>query len=203
MKHTETILFLPILISINKITNNKNYGRLFFHTITLVCCIYEIINNKLFYFSELNNLLEYNYIGEKCSIIALMYFNYDIINIYKKIPYLLHHSIYIFGISYALYYNFFTKIAIYLFLHEISSIFLDLKLLNIYPEICDVLFKLNFVIIRIGSLPIITYKLYYQNKFIFILSSINCYLHVYWILNSLTFFKKPSTKIHILNKKKI
>ena len=198
MNHIETILFLPTLISINKITKHPNYGRLFFHSLLTFFSIYEIYNNKLYFLNELNTLYEYNYYGNKCNIIALQYFLYDLKYIYKKKQYLLHHIIFINAILYSFYFNKYSKITIYMGLHEISSIFLDLKLLNIYPEISSKCFYSTFLFIRISSLPIITYYIFYIDYFIFTIFCINCFLHICWLYTSLTL--KKNTKIHILNK---
>ena len=123
MAHLDTALFLPANIFINRLTSNPNYGRLFFHLLLASLSGYEIINKQLFYFENLDN---YNYIGEKCTIIAMQYFISDLYYVYNKPQYLFHHFICIFGMTYAITFEKYYILALYLYLGEISSIFLDL-----------------------------------------------------------------------------
>ena len=72
-------------------------------------------------------------------------------------------------------------LTLYLCLNEISSIFLALNILNIYPKYSNLCFMITFFIFRILLLPILTYIYNYNNVVFTILFLDNC-LHGDWVI---------------------
>lgn len=79
------------------------------------------------YYFQYNDLNEYNYFGEKCRILVNQYFLIDIFYVSNKAFFFLHHRLILIGLSWSNY------LTLYLCLNEISSIFLALKILKIFP----------------------------------------------------------------------
>jgi|TARA_B110000967_G_C18884895_1_gene563382 hypothetical protein len=177
IQYIDTILHFPIFLYFYK--KNKEFGRLFFYIVLSSLSFYEFIDKKMYYF-QYNDLNEYNYIGDKCRIIVTQYFLVDIFFVTNK-PMLFHHILILIGLSWSYYLNQAYYLTLYLCLNEISSIFLALNILNIYPKYSNLCFMITFFIFRILLLPILTYIYNYNNVVFTILFLDNC-LHGYWVI---------------------
>lgn len=175
-KHPESFLFFPVYIYLYK--NYKEYGRVFFFIIVSSLSLYEFINNEMYYFHK-NDINEYNYIGDKCRILCSQYFFIDLFFVKDKTMYI-HHTLALIIFSQSYIYNRYFIQMIYGSLTEISSIFLSLKFLKVYPKISNILFLSTFFVFRILLLPLVTY-IHINDKNVFTLLCLDCLLHVYWI----------------------
>ena len=139
MVYYDVLVFLPLYITIEYFTKETYYSRLFFTTLVSGYSIDEIINKRYYTLEALNNIEEYNSVAEKCILICMLYFSYDFFNkeTYSSIGFMIHHSICMAGSSIVLYYKFYGILSLYLCCHEISTIFLNLKYLNICKDFSD------------------------------------------------------------------
>jgi hypothetical protein len=185
--HPETLLFLPSYILLGRYYNNIEISRLFYHSVILTIGGYELIKNNDFYnMQNLNLLRDYNWYGEKCLLLGLYYYTYDMLYIYTNKEFFFHHYWCIVVIIYSFTYNRGGNLILYLTLNELPILFSDLKLLNFYPKLSDNLFKINFVVFKIMFLPFITYHLSTQYDFYTYSLIIDCLLHAKWIYMSCT-----------------
>ena len=194
MVYYDVLLFLPLYISIEYFTKNTYYSRLFFTTLVSGYSIDEILNKRYYTLEALNNIEEYNSVAEKCILISIMYFSYDFFNkeTYSSIGFIIHHSICLFGGITILYYKFYGILSLYLCCHEISTIFLNLKHLNICKDFSDKMFLVTFLTIRCTTLPIMVVKTYSKNNYLFIIILIDCGLHIFWISQKIGNIKKKT-----------
>lgn len=177
MRHIDTILFFPTFLYFYK--NNKEIGRLFFYIVLSSFSFYEFIDKKMYYFQH-NDLNEYNYIGDKCRILVTQYFLIDIFYVVNK-SMLFHHILVLNALCVSYILNVGYYLTLYLSLNEISSIFLALNILNIYPKYSNLCFMITFFIFRILLLPILTY-IYSYDIFIFTILLLDNSLHGYWVI---------------------
>lgn len=177
IQHIDTLLFFPIFLYFFKI--NKEFGRLFFYIVLTSLSFYEFIDKKMYYFQH-NDLNEYNYIGDKCRIIVTQFFLVDIFFVTNK-PMLFHHILVLFALGSSYMLNIAYYLTLYLSLNEISSIFLALKILKIFPKYSNLCFMITFFIFRILLLPILTY-IYSYNNLIFTILLLDDCLHGYWVI---------------------
>lgn len=177
MQHIDTTLFFPMFLYFYK--NNKEIGRLFFYIVLSSFSFYEFIDKKMYYF-QYNDLNEYNYFGEKCRILVTQYFLIDIFYVSNK-AFFLHHMLILIGLSWSYYLNQAYYLTLYLCLNEISSIFLALKILKIFPKYSNLCFMITFFIFRILLLPILTY-IYSYNNLVFTILLLDDCLHGYWVI---------------------
>ena len=172
-----TLFFLPGFLFLFKY--NRELARLYFYILISGLSLYEFYHKKLYLFNHLD-LNEYNYIGDQCRSIGLQYFIVDIFYIKDK-AFFFHHGLILFAVFLSFYLNQGYYLIIYFSLNEISSIFLSLKLLNIYKKTCNLLFIFNFFIFRILLLPLLTF--YYRHIYhAFIILLLDDILHLYWII---------------------
>ena len=196
MTYYDVYCFLPIYLLIEYFTKNIQYSILFFCISVSTYSSYEIINKKYYTLDSFYNIQqEYNIIAEKCVYMCLLYFLYDFFDKsnFKNISFIFHHILFILTCLYVLYYKYYLVYALYLCCHEISTIFLTLKYLNIYKNFSDKMFILTFLSIRCTSLPILVVESYTKDYFLFIILLSDSILHIYWII----------TKINNINKKKL
>ncbi len=172
-------LIMPYPLFLYFYKNNRESSRLFFYIFLSGLSFYEFINKKMYYF-QYNDLNEYNYIGDSCRIIVTQYFLTDIFFINNK-ELIFHHCLVLFGLvcSYILNQGYY--LIVYLCLNEISSIFLSLNILEIFPKYTNILFIITFFIFRIMLLPILTY-IYIDNNIVFPVLVIDDCLHIYWVV---------------------
>ncbi len=170
-------LFFPIFLYTYKIS--IEYGTLFFFITVSSLSFYQFIDKKMYYFQH-NDLNEYNYVGDKCRIFILSHFIIDIFNV-NNIAFLIHHLLVLSGLSWSYYFNIGYNLIVYLCLNEISSIFLSLIDMNIYPKYSNIMFMITFFIFRILLLPVLTFIYKYNNYVFTVLMFDNC-LHVYWVV---------------------
>ena len=177
IQYIDTILHFPIFLYFYK--KNKEFGRLSFYIVLSSLSFYEFIDKKMYYF-QYNDLNEYNYIGDKCRILVTQYFLVDIFFVTNK-PMLFHHILvlYALGISYILNQGYY--LTLYLSLNEISSIFLALNILKIFPKYSNLCFMITFFIFRILLLPLLTY-IYNHNNLVFTILLLDDCLHGYWVI---------------------
>ena len=204
MVYYDVLVFLPLYITIEYFTKNTYYSRLFFTTLVSGYSIDEILNKRYYTLEALNNIEEYNSVAEKCILISIMYFSYDFFNkeTYSSIGFIIHHSICLFGGITILYYKFYGILSLYLCCHEISTIFLNLKHLNICKDFSDKMFLVTFLTIRCTTLPIMVVKTYIKSKFLFIIMLTDCGLHIFWITQKIGNIRKKSkakTKAKLIN----
>lgn len=176
IQNIDSLLF-PIFLYIYK--TSKEHGILFFFITVSSLSFYQFIDKKMYYFQH-NDLNEYNYIGDKCRLILLQFFLIDIFNV-NNISFFIHHSMVLCGLSWSYYFNRGYNLILYLCLNEISSIFLSLIELKIYPEYSNIMFLITFFIFRIILLPVLTF-IYKYNNFIFAFLMFDNCLHVYWVV---------------------
>tara|TARA_B100000424_G_C22933404_1_gene496578 strand:- start:1772 stop:2335 length:564 start_codon:yes stop_codon:yes gene_type:complete len=172
------IIHFPIFLYFYK--NNKEIGRLFFYINLTGLSFYEFIDKKMYYFQH-NDLNQYNYIGDKCRILVAQYFLVDIFFVKNKAM-LFHHVLILFGLGWSYYLNQAFYLTLYLCLNEISSIFLALKNLNIYPKYSNLCFIITFFIFRIMLLSILTY-IYKYNNLVFTILMLDNFLHSFWVIS--------------------
>ena len=198
MVYYDVIAFIPLYIFIEYSTKNIAYSRIFFNVLVSSYSTYEIIDKQYYTLEALNNFEEVNIVSEKCLLICLLYFIYDFFHkdTYNNITISIHHFIAIYGCINLLYCRVYGIITLYLCCHEISTIFLNFRYLNIYKNLCNKLFILTFLSIRCTTLPIITFKLYSKNNTFFIILLIDCGLHIFWISEKINnSIKKNKKKI--------
>lgn len=186
-ENIDVILYYPFFFLVYN--NNKKLGRLCFYTILSGLFLYEFIDKEMYYF-HYNDLNEYNYVGNKCRILAIQYFLTDIFFLNNK-SILFHHILMLIAMTWSYILNNGYCLAIYLSLNEISSMFLGLKNLNIFPKYSNICFMISFFVFRILLLPILTY-IYSYNNFIFTALLIDNCLHYYWVIN---LYKKNANKL--------
>ena len=204
MVYYDVLLFLPLYITIEYLTKNTYYSRLFFTTVVSGYSIDEIINKRYYTLEALNNIEEYNSVAEKCILICILYFSYDFFNkeTYTNNGFIIHHVIGLCGGITILYYKFYGILTLYLCCHEISTIFLNLKHLNICKDFSDKMFIVTFFGIRGTTLPIMVFKTYLKSKFLFIIMLTDCGLHIFWITQKIGNIRKKSkakTKAKLIN----
>lgn len=194
MVYYDVLVFLPLYITIEYFTKETYYSRLFFTTLVSGYSIDEIINKRYYTLEALNNIEEYNSVAEKCILICMLYFSYDFFNkeTYSSIGFMIHHSICMAGSSIVLYYKFYGILSLYLCCHEISTIFLNLKYLNICKDFSDKMFIVTFLGIRCTTLPIMVFKTYIKSKFLFIIMLIDSGLHIFWISQKIGNIRKKA-----------
>lgn len=192
MIYYDVIAFIPLYIYIEYITKNIFYSRLFFNLLISSYSTYEIINKQYYTLEALDNIQEYSIISEKCVLISMLYFIYDIFykDIYNDKTFLIHHFLAIYSSITILYYKCYGIFVLYICCHEISTIFLNLEYLNICKNLSNKLFILTFLTIRCTTIPVITFKLYSINNTLFIISLIDCSLHIFWIGENINNIKK-------------
>lgn len=197
MVYYDVIAFLPLYILIESFTKNTYYSRLFFNILVSGYSVNEIVNKRYYTLDALNNIEEYNLVAEKCILICMLYFAYDLFNkeIYTNKGFILHHSIGLYGGFTVLYYKFYGILSLYLCCHEISSIFLNLKYLNICKDFSDKMFIVTFLSIRCTSLPIMVIKSYLKSKILFIIILADSGLHIFWISQKINNIRKKRVKI--------
>lgn len=204
MVYYDVLLFLPLYITIEYFTKETYYSRLFFTTLVSGYSIDEIINKRYYTLEALNNIEEYNSVAEKCILICILYFSYDFFNkeTYTNNGFIIHHVIGLCGGITILYYKFYGILTLYLCCHEISTIFLNLKHLNICKDFSDKMFIVTFFGIRCTTLPIMVFKTYLKSKFLFIIMLTDCGLHIFWITQKIGNIRKKSkakTKAKLIN----
>lgn len=201
MVHYEVIAFLPIYIIIEYVTKNAYYSRLFFTSTISLYASFEIINKQYYTIEAINNLDEYNIVAEKCILICLLYFCYDMFDkeSYSDLSFLIHHFLGIIGTLCVIHYKIFGILSLYLCCHEISTIFLNLKYLNIYKNFANKMFIVSFVCVRLTTLPVMVFKTYYKNKIIFLTLLTDSGLHIFWIIKLI---KSKRKKIKFIYNKK-
>lgn len=194
MVYYDVIAFLPLYITIEYFTKETYYSRLFFTTLVSGYSIDEILNKRYYTLEALNNIEEYNSVAEKCILISIMYFSYDFFNkeTYSSIGFIIHHAICLFGGITILYYKLYGILSLHLCCHEISTIFLNLKHLNICKDFSDKMFLVTFLGIRCTTLPIMVVKLYSKNKYLFFFILIDCGLHIFWISQKIGNIRKKT-----------
>jgi hypothetical protein len=196
MVYYDVIAFLPLYITIEYFTKNTYYSRLFFTTLVSGYSIDEILNKRYYTLEALNNIEEYNSVAEKCILICVLYFSYDLFNkeTYTNNGCIIHHAIGLCSGITLLYYSFYGILSLYLCCHEISSIFLSLKHLNICKDFSDKMFIVTFLGIRCTTLPIMVVKTYSKNNYLCFIILIDCGLHIFWISQKIGNIRKK-TKI--------
>ena len=174
-----SMFFLPSYLYLFKY--NQELARLYFYILLSGIAFYEVINKKMYLFDNLeSNHYIYNYVGDQCRSIVFQYFIVDIFFTENKVMFF-HHCLILFAIFLSFINNEGYYLTIYLSLNEISTIFLSLKILNIYKNISNILFMFNFFIFRIILLPILTY--HYKNIYhIFYILLLDDFLHIYWVV---------------------
>jgi len=194
MVYYDVLVFLPLYITIEYFTKNTYYSRLFFTTLVSGYSIDEIINKRYYTLEALNNIEDYNSVAEKCILISIMYFSYDFFNkeTYSSIGFIIHHSICLFGGLSILYYKFYGILSLYLCCHEISTIFLNLKHLNICKDFSDKMFIVTFFGIRCTTLPVMVVKTYSKSKILFFVILTDCGLHIFWISQKIGNIRKKA-----------
>ena len=90
-------------------------------------------------------------------------------------------------------YKKFGVLSLFINSHEISSIFLTLKYLNIYPTLSKPLFYTTFILLRLTTLPILTYKIR-DSPFMFSLLFGDVLLHAFWIGKMIKKLRKHKKK---------
>ena len=177
------LTFLPLYITINKLTKNDNYGRIFFYNILVLSSCYEIYDKNLYNIIYLD-FADYNYIGKQTVYISLQYFLYDLIFYVDAIDYAFHHLLILFFGEFLLYKDKYYVGTLFISLNEISTIFLSLKILNIKKELTSILLYFSFFIFRIS---LVTSMLFNKNldtfstSFLIMQNGIN----YYWFLSSI------------------
>lgn len=196
MVYYDVLLFLPLYMTIEYFTKNTYYSRLFFTTLVSGYSIDEIINKQYYTLEALNNIEEYNLVAEKCILICTLYFSYDLFNkeIYNSNSFLIHHSLCLIGANIVLYYKFYGILSLYLCCHEISTIFLNLKNLNICKDFSDKMFIVTFLGIRCTTIPFIVIKTYLKSKILFIAMLVDGGLHIFWITQKINNIRKKKVK---------
>ena len=111
---------------------------------------------------------------------------------YTNIGFIIHHVIGLCGGLSILYYKFYGILTLYLCCHEISTIFLNLKHLNICKDFSDKMFIVTFLTIRCTTLPIMVVKTYLKSKFLFIIMLTDCGLHIFWISQKIGNIRKKA-----------
>lgn len=197
MVYYDVIAFLPLYILIEYITKNINYSRLFFTILVSGYSVNEIVNKRYYTLYALNNIEEYNLVAEKCILICMLYFSYDLFNkdIYTNITFIIHHILGLCGGFTVLYYKFYGILSLYLCWHEISSIFLNLKYLNICKDFSDKMFIVTFLSIRCTTLPIMVIKSYFKSNILFIVMLADSGVHIFWISQKIGNIRKKRVKI--------
>lgn len=200
MVYYDVIAFLPLYILIEYNTKNTIYSRLFFNILVSGYSVYEIVDKKYYTLEAFNNIEEYNLVAEKCILICILYFTYDLFDreTYNNISFIIHHSIGLCGGFTVLYYKFYGILSLYLCCHEISTIFLNLKYLNICKNFSDKMFIATFLSIRCTTLPIMVIKSYIKSKFLFIIMLADSGLHIFWISQKIINIRKK-TKLNNAN----
>lgn len=179
MLNTLYYFHIPIYFTIYKLFGNVDYSRLYTHILLSFVSMYEIVTNPS---ASIYFLKDYNLTSNYLSYITLQYFIIDILFIYKKPEFFIHHFLALLGLSYQLYYNKYFNLGLYLYLGEFSSIYLDLIQLSIKKELYFKLFKINFFVFRLCLLPFLTYNVFFYNdKIVFSLLFGDCCLHFYWV----------------------
>lgn len=203
MVYYDVIAFLPLYVIIEYTTKNTIYSRLFFNILVSGYSVYEIVDKNYFTLDALNNIEEYNLVAEKCILISMLYFVYDLFDkeTYTNTGFIIHHIIGLFGGLTVLYYKFYGILALYLCTHEVSNIFLNLKYLNICKDFSDKMFVLTFLTIRCTSLPIILIKTYLKSNILFIIILTDCGLHLFWIGEKIYNIRKK--RVSFLNNNEI
>ena len=196
MVYYDVLLFLPLYMTIEYFTKNTYYSRLFFTTLVSGYSIDEIINKHYYTLETLNNIEEYNLVAEKCILICILYFSYDFFNkeTYSSIGFKIHHIIGLCGGFIVLYYKFYGILSLYLCCHEISTIFLNLKHLNICKNFSDKMFIVTFLSIRCTTIPFIVIKTYLKSKILFIIMLADSGLHIFWITQKINNIRKKRVK---------
>ena len=194
MVYYDVIIFLPLYITIEFLTKEIYYSRLFFYILVSTYSVGEILDKKYYTLEALNNIDEYNIVAEKCILICILYFIYDFFNkeTYTNIGYMIHHSLCLCGGSIVLYYKFYGILTLYLCCHEISTIFLSLKYLKIFKVFSEKMFILTFLSIRCTTLPIMAIKTYFKSKILFFIIIVDCGLHIFWITQKICNIIKKS-----------
>jgi hypothetical protein len=200
MVYYDVIAFLPLYILIEYTTKNTIYSRLFFNILVSGYSVNEIVNKKYYTLDVLNNIEEYNLLAEKCILICMLYFVYDLFDkeTYSSIGFIIHHTLCFSGGFIVLYYKFYGILSLYLCCHEISTIFLNLKYLNICKDFSDKMFIVTFLTIRCTTLPIMVVKSYIKSKFLFIIMLADSGLHIFWISQKIGNIRKK-TKAKLIN----
>jgi hypothetical protein len=197
MVYYDVIAFLPLYILIESFTKNTYYSRLFFTILVSGYSVNEIVNKRYYTLEALNNIEEYNSVAEKCILMCMLYFSYDFFNkeIYNNNGFIIHNAICLCSGLTILYYKFYGILSLYLCCHEISTIFLNLKHLNICKDFSDKMFIVTFLGIRGTTLPIMVFKTYSKNKYLCFIILIDCGLHIFWISQKIgNIRKKAKTK---------
>lgn len=194
MVHYEVIAFLPLYILIEYLTKETYYSRLFFTTSISSYSIIEIVNKRYYTLETLNNLDEYNNVAEKCVLIVMLYFIYDLFNkeTYTNTGFVIHHIIGLCGGFTVIHYKIFGILSLYLCCHEISTTFLNLKYLNICKDFSEKMFIITFISIRCSTLPIMVVKSYFKSKILFMVMLIDSGLHIFWIREKIYNIKKKA-----------
>jgi len=204
------LTFLPLYITINKLTKNDDYGRIFFYNVLVLLSSYEIYDKNLYNIIYLN-FADYNYIGKQTVYISLQYFLYDLIFYVNTIDYAFHHLLILFFGELLLYKDKYYVGTLIINLNEISSTFHCLKILNIKKELTSILLYLSFFIFRIS---LVTSMLFNKNldtfsrSFLIMQNGIN----YYWFLSSIykklknsnnskkLVYNKENNETHIIDK---
>lgn len=204
------LTFLPLYMTINKLTKEDNYGRLLFYNILVLLSSYEIYDKNLYNIIYLD-FADYNYIGKQTVYISLQYFLYDLIFYVDTIDYVFHHLLFISGTIYFVYTDKYHIGTLFISLNEISSIFHSLKILNIKKELTSILLYFSFFIFRIS---LVTSMLFNKNldtfstSFLIMQNGIN----YYWFLSSIykklknsnnskkLVYTKENNETHIIDK---
>lgn len=199
MVYYDVIIFLPLYILIEYLTKETYYSRLFFTTSISGYSIIEIVNKRYYTLEALNNIDEYNIVAEKCILICILYFIYDLFNkeTYSNTGFVIHHIIGLCGGFTVIYYKIFGILSLYLCCHEISTTFLNLKYLNICKGFSDKMFIITFLSIRCTTLPIMVAKSYLKSNLLFMTMLIDSVLHIFWIVEKISNIKKKA-KVKII-----
>ena len=123
------IVFLPCYITINRLSNYNGSAKLFYYIIVIYLSLNEIYDKKYYNFENIN-FLDYNIVGKNILILTNQYFLYDIFYL-TKIEYYIHHIITLFISNYCLYYEIYYNSILFVILIEISSIFLQFRVILI------------------------------------------------------------------------
>lgn len=210
VKHNDVICYIPTIYLFNKITNNPEYYRLYFYFLIVGLSSYELYKNPQLISFEYENIVKYNYYGEKFCFYLLTHFIYELIydkETYNSLQFIIHHSIFIL-MAFCMLYNKYMFIGALIFgSHEISSIFLSIKRLKLNNQkinnLLDYSFVVSFIGIRCTTLPIITYKVYNKNNTFFYILFCDNLLHIYWIFLKFKSIYKKSKKYKKNNQKYI
>lgn len=210
IKHNDIMFYIPTIYLLNKITNNLEYNRLFFYFLIVGLSSYELYQHPELISFEYENIIKYNYYGEKFCLYLISHFTYEMINdkeVYNSLEFIIHHSLFI-VLAFYLFYNKFLLVGAVIFgSHEISSIFLSIKRFKINNQkiknFLDYSFVFSFITFRCTTLPIITYKVYSKNNTIFYILFCDNLLHIYWLLLKFKSIYKKNKKYKKNNEKYI